>query len=1270
MAFGFGGTVAARTTAVYEADIRPLKAASKEAQTEVHRGARAMDKDLADLDSRWDRLGKAAGLTGKALTAGLAVAGPAVAAGLAVAVKAASNLEEQLNKNKVVFGEASREVIAFSETTASALGISQRATLEATGTFGNMLVPMGFAREEAAQMSVRMVQLAADLASFNNASPEKTLEALRSGLAGETEPLRQFGVNLNDARLKQEALSQGLWDGKGALDANAKAAATYALILKDTKDAQGDAAATADTLAGQERRLKAQLEDLTAQLGQALLPTVTAVISEFTEFVTELQESGKASEIANGLLDGLRSTIDALEPPARAAAKALELIADAVGGWDNAFQLLLTGLLVKKALDLAGALRGVQTASSTLVVKETAEGLTVIGTNADDAKRKVGGLRTSLANLAKIGTVAIGIQLLLEWDFAGDVGGSALGAAQQLKNLLTGGDVDWSLLLTGDQGIIGGRFAPKPRTPWVGDPRNASGQAVPSGPGPNFIYPKGTPFSVGGGPGQGTHAASDWQSGNAVDVFADPGTPVLSPVDGTVIKVSGDDPSLGTKAVGNKRIYGYGVTIAGFSGLTFYLAHLDSVSVKAGDRVSRGQVIGVVASWKGGKPHVHVGVPWGSDPRAITLMGQGTLGDYKTGAGARSGGGSGGGGGGADDDRKRDDRETASTITYAAVSEVKEVASKVRYAYSRLDEIPEDAAKRLRPKLKELARILGKPVTPETLAEVEKHAQLYMRQVGRILEADRLEEKWKGQRAQLQRLLALDVFPPEQEAKIRKQVAAMDAAVAAAAKAVVPTPAQLALIKKGQATLAEVIEEGIENAREAVDAARDKFDAAWSRFTDHALAAFDAETQKLLAGMRVKVKSVVDGVMKEWEFGEGFKTPSEVILEAEESQRAKDAHDKTMAAAKKRVEDANAAVLAAQAEGGEKLAEAKAEQAAAQAALEDLLWEERRTALQLAAEEERRIAEGRLTQAQQTEEARRNVLRGEFQAELVELGVQIATRGLTYSQAMGELEKLFAKYEVPFEQRGSALSQALAIGMNAALGAVRTAVNSLVKAVQDLNAALGVGVEETKRKMGELEQWERALQARSQALNEKYGLGSGAPGSPSGGLGGGGGGGGLLKPMAEGYEVTRPTAALVGEAGREWVVPEGKIPPHLRPMLIPLLRRIIRSNKRPHRDPSGLLHLAEGGIFGRDPVHGRFPGGFGGDLHAEQQAALMAAIAETYSGNLYTTRAQALRAGRDPVYDPDGGNVFNFSFLHQPADPWVYFEKARETVRGGRGRSA
>jgi hypothetical protein len=205
-------------------------------------------------------------------------------------VEAAVNLGEQVNKTKVVFRGSEQGILNWSKTTAGAFGISRREALESAGVFGNMLVPMGVARDRAGGMSKRMVELAADMASFNNASPAQTLESIRSGLAGESEPLRKYGVFLSDARLKQEAMSKGLYKGTGQLGAQAKALATYSLLFKDTKDAQGDFGRTSKSLANQQRILKAEFENVGARAGKHLLPVLTKGAVATSKFLDQMQK--------------------------------------------------------------------------------------------------------------------------------------------------------------------------------------------------------------------------------------------------------------------------------------------------------------------------------------------------------------------------------------------------------------------------------------------------------------------------------------------------------------------------------------------------------------------------------------------------------------------------------------------------------------------------------------------------------------------------------------------------------------------------------------------------------------------------------------------------------------------------------------------------------------------------------------------------------------------------------------------------------------------
>jgi hypothetical protein len=230
-----------------------------------------LTKDMEAAGKKVEAFGDKLTGVGKNLSMRLTL--PLIIAGGA-AVKMASDFEESLNKVKVVFGPAAQEVINFSQTAATQLGMSSQAALDAAGTFGNLFTAMGMAQGPAAEMSTALLQLAADLASFNNLDPTEVLEKLRSGLVGEVEPLRALGVQLNAATVEAKALELGLADTADALTEADKVTARYALIMEQTKNAQGDFARTSGGLANQMRILKAQFTNAGASIGAVMLPFV------------------------------------------------------------------------------------------------------------------------------------------------------------------------------------------------------------------------------------------------------------------------------------------------------------------------------------------------------------------------------------------------------------------------------------------------------------------------------------------------------------------------------------------------------------------------------------------------------------------------------------------------------------------------------------------------------------------------------------------------------------------------------------------------------------------------------------------------------------------------------------------------------------------------------------------------------------------------------------------------------------------------------------
>lgn len=209
-----------------------------------------------------------------------------IAAVIKPAIDAASNMQESMSKVNVIFGKGAKSVNDFAATAARQLGQSKQSVLDAAGAFGTFGKAAGLSGEDLAVFSNDFTTLATDLASFNNTTPEEAVLAIGAALRGEAEPLRRFGVLLDDATLRQEALNLGISDGKKALTSSQKILAAQSAIYKQTGDAQGDFLRTSDGLANSQRSLKAEFANLQAELGMKLLPKM----QEFTKQLLSISD--------------------------------------------------------------------------------------------------------------------------------------------------------------------------------------------------------------------------------------------------------------------------------------------------------------------------------------------------------------------------------------------------------------------------------------------------------------------------------------------------------------------------------------------------------------------------------------------------------------------------------------------------------------------------------------------------------------------------------------------------------------------------------------------------------------------------------------------------------------------------------------------------------------------------------------------------------------------------------------------------------------------
>lgn len=255
-------------------------------------------------------------LKGFGIAAGVAfaAAGAALVAFSASAVKASSDLQETSAAVGQIFGPAAKGLEDFAKQAPTLLGQTQNEFLNAAKTFGIFGQAAGLAGEENVAFSKDLSILASDLASFNNTSVDTAITAIGAALRGESEPIRQFGVLLDDATLKARAMEMGIYSGNGALTQQQRVLAANAEIFAQTTTQQGDFARTSDGMANGVKILTAQIDNLKLVLGDALYPILTQTIPKIGEFVEQLTASPEFEQFVERLAVVFQGLIDTLLP--------------------------------------------------------------------------------------------------------------------------------------------------------------------------------------------------------------------------------------------------------------------------------------------------------------------------------------------------------------------------------------------------------------------------------------------------------------------------------------------------------------------------------------------------------------------------------------------------------------------------------------------------------------------------------------------------------------------------------------------------------------------------------------------------------------------------------------------------------------------------------------------------------------------------------------------------------------------------------------------
>ena len=278
------------------------------------------------------------------------------------AVEAASDLSEVQNVVDTVFGDGANQIESWAKKAGAQFGLTETQAKKFTSTLGAMMKSSGLAGNEIVDMSTDLAGLAADMASFYNMDFETAFEKIRSGISGETMPLKQLGINMSVANLEAFALAQGLEKTFSQMSQGEQTMLRYQYLMQATADAQGDFERTSDGFANAQRRIQTALDTISTVAGTFILNTINPLvtgIASFLEKITatkeetlfdqvaaidvdkeaKLKEINEVADAAQGLIDKLTLITDtsAGESIGKMAVGANKLSAGTPNNWKALF---------------------------------------------------------------------------------------------------------------------------------------------------------------------------------------------------------------------------------------------------------------------------------------------------------------------------------------------------------------------------------------------------------------------------------------------------------------------------------------------------------------------------------------------------------------------------------------------------------------------------------------------------------------------------------------------------------------------------------------------------------------------------------------------------------------------------------------------------------------------------------------------------------------------------------------------------------------------
>ncbi len=270
-----------------DAEIAPFRKKMKEVENQVKGTSDRVKNATAKVREQSNSIGSAFGKLAK--FAGFAILGKKLLDVGMYSTQTALEVSASMNQIKRQMGESSQSFLKWVNDNANAMNMGVGEATNYGAVYSNLF--SGFIKDtnKLSAYTAKMLQTSAVVAEGSGRSITDVMERIRSGLLGNTEAIEDLGINVNVAMIKSTEAFKRFSNGQSwqQLDYQTQQQIRLMAILEQATAKYGDT--LSNSVNGRISLFKSLMKDAALNLGNSMLPIINAIMPVLNSFAMVLK---------------------------------------------------------------------------------------------------------------------------------------------------------------------------------------------------------------------------------------------------------------------------------------------------------------------------------------------------------------------------------------------------------------------------------------------------------------------------------------------------------------------------------------------------------------------------------------------------------------------------------------------------------------------------------------------------------------------------------------------------------------------------------------------------------------------------------------------------------------------------------------------------------------------------------------------------------------------------------------------------------------------